>query len=136
MVAVVGAVLDYRRNSCPRRRVLRLPAVEVAVAATGGALQGGRVSSDGGGRGHELAAAVERVAAHAGGVVLKTFLVREAARRWRVEFEDAVEGDGFYGMHLCRRSLALRLHRRRFSGGGGGGRGCHGGYVHLVMFAW
>lgn len=133
---VVGAVLDRRRNRCPRRRVLRLPAVEVAVAAAGGALQGGGVSRDGGGRGHELAAAVERVAAHAGGVVLKTFLVREAARRWRVEFEDPVEGDGFYGMDLCRRRVVLRLHRRRFSGRGSSRRGCHGGYVHLVMFAW
>ena len=135
VVAVVGAVLEYRRNGCGKRWILRLPAVEVAVAAASGALQGGRVSSDSSGRWHELAAAVERVAAHAGGVVLKTFLVREAGRRWRMEFKDTVDGYGFYGMDLCRRSIALRLHWGWFPGcgGGGGGGSCHGGYVHLVM---
>ena len=57
------------------KRVLWLTAVEVPVAAAGGALDGCRVAGGGGGCGHEFPTAVERVAAESGGVVLQAFLV-------------------------------------------------------------
>ena len=58
VVAVVGLVLDDVRGVGGDGGVLRLAAVEVAVAAAGGAFYGAGVGGGGGRRGHELAAAI------------------------------------------------------------------------------
>ena len=57
-----------------------LTAVEVPVAAAGGAFEGTRVGGGGGGGGHELAAAVEGVAADGGGVIFQAFLIGDRRR--------------------------------------------------------
>ena len=58
--------------------------MEVAVATTGGALEGARVGGVSGGGRHELAAPVKCMATYAGGVVLETFLVGNYHHgRWR-----------------------------------------------------
>jgi len=57
VVAMVRLVLDHMRGGCDGR-LIRLAAVEVAVAAAGCAFNGAGVGSSGCGGRHELAAAV------------------------------------------------------------------------------
>ena len=63
VVAVVGLVLQHMMRGRRNWRLFRLAAVEVAVAAAGGAFDGAGVVGGCGRRRHELAAAVEGVAA-------------------------------------------------------------------------
>lgn len=76
-----------RRNGC----LLRFAAVEVPVAAAGGAFDGAGVVGGGRRRRHELAAAVQSVATQARHVVLQAFLVNHrGAVVYMVALQDAV----------------------------------------------
>lgn len=104
VVAVVGLVLDNLSGRCSSRggEILRLPPVEVAVAAACRTLDGGRVAVVGSWGRHELPASVQGVAAQAGSVVLEALPVDEAIRGRRrrllvVALEDAV-GEGAEGL--------------------------------------
>lgn len=151
VVTVVGLVFDdVSCGGCGGRvgggggeRIVGVTAVEVAVAATGCAFEGGGVGGGGGWGGHELAAAVEGVAAEAGRMVLQTFSVRHhdgvvvvvvvIVVMVVVAFQYSVaERQGLGGLDPGR-SLALGFWG--FCGAcscdvGGGGGDCWGGYFH------
>lgn len=111
-----------------RVRIVGLTAVEVTVAAAGGAFQGPRITVVGGGGRHKLAATVESVAADGGGVVLQALFVgrrrrlrRRSHRRrrvWVVALDGAV--GGLNGWSLS-------------DSGGGGGGSVVGGKVHVCL---
>lgn len=62
--------------------IVRVAAVEVAVAATSGAFERGGVGLGGVGGRQELTAAIEGEATHAGSVVLEAFFVQHHHDFW------------------------------------------------------
>lgn len=149
MVPVVRLVLDHMRSRSDRRDiVLRLTAVEIAVAPARSAFYRSGVRWSGGRGRHELAASIERVATQARrmvfeaifvgdhhgsdgyAVVVVVVVVAEVMGRV-VAFEDAVaEGEGLGGLDPGR-SLAVRFRGFCTRGGVGGGGGDGRGYIHL-----
>lgn len=129
-MTVVGLILNdmgcCRSGDC----IFRVTAVEIPMAAAGGAFERGWICGSSGRGGHELAAAVQSMAAHTGSVILEAFFVDQRRRRGRrvvVALEDTIgEGVRFGGwleFDGCFRVKFRGFHSSSSTGGNGGSGG-------------